>query len=159
MITVSVTRFRLRSGNPVSLMLFFWHTLRSARQAERTPGFLGGKLFNDANHTYWTVTLWESEEAMRTFRSGGEHQRAMRAMKLLERFCSEAAVVSYQAPSPELPNAETMYEKLIQQGRFYKLTHPSTVHVSRALPRPCFGSGRLLTPRRTPRTLVGKSAA
>ncbi len=107
MITVSVTRFRLRSGNPVSLMLFFWHTLRSARQAERTPGFLGDKLFNDANHTYWTVTLWESEEAMRTFRSGGEYQRAMRAMKLLDRFCSEAAVVSYQAPSPELPNAET----------------------------------------------------
>lgn len=148
MIIISITRFRLRSGNPIGLALFFWHTLRSARQTERAPGFLGGKLLSDAKHTFWTVTLWESEGLMRAFRNGGEHRRAMQAMKLLGRYCSEAAVASNQAPSATIPGAEELYRQLVREGRFYKLEHPSPAHQSRELDRPRFSGGRLLEPRR-----------
>ncbi|MDQ3398367.1 MAG: antibiotic biosynthesis monooxygenase [Deinococcota bacterium] len=144
---ISVTRLRLRSANPLGIGLFFWHTFRSARQAETKDGFLGGKLLNDAKLTFWTVTVWESEEAMRKFRNNGDHQRAMRGMKALDRFCSELAVVTWQSATSDLPGAATLYQKLVSEGRSYKLSKASDAHSSRRLDSPTFRGGRRLKPR------------
>lgn len=143
----SVTRFRLRSPHPVGLALFFWHTLASARQSEATPGFLGGRLFRDAKLTFWTVTLWEDEAAMRRFRNAGRHLRAMQAMQRLASFCSEAAVVSWPSLTAELPTPEELYRRLVDEGRFYTLSRPSRAHMHRSLDAPRLREGQVLRPR------------
>jgi hypothetical protein len=82
----SVTRLRIRSMKYV--LAFLWMTFRSQRQVLRAPGFLGGKLLLDARRTFWTLTVWENERAMKAFRGAGPHGQAMR--KLVE-WCDEAA--------------------------------------------------------------------
>ena len=69
MVFVSATRLRVRSV--FFLPQFFWHTFRSQKQAKSTSGMLGGRLMLEARWVFWTVTVWESEGAMRTFRGSG----------------------------------------------------------------------------------------
>jgi heme-degrading monooxygenase HmoA len=52
-------------------------TFRSQRQVVRAPGFLGSKLLIDRKHTYWTLTMWEDERAMKAFRGSGAHAAVM----------------------------------------------------------------------------------
>src|SRR5947208_3087596 len=62
----SVTRLRVRS--PKFLPLFLWRTFSIQRQVMRAGGFLGGRLLVDVRLTFWTLTVWESEQAMKAFR-------------------------------------------------------------------------------------------
>lgn len=84
---------------------------------------------------------------MRGFRNNGNHQRAMRGMKLLDRFCSEVAVVTWQSTTSAIPSAAMLYQKLVSEGHFYKLTNPSEAHTSRTLAKPTFRGSRSLNPR------------
>ena len=60
-------------------MIYTW---RSGRQLKRSAGFRSGVLGNDAQGANWTMTLWDSEAAMRSYRNAGIHAVAMR--KLLD---------------------------------------------------------------------------
>ena len=71
----SVTRLRVRSVR--FLPAFLWKTFLSQRQVERAPGFLGGELLVDSGLTFWTLTVWGSEQAMKRFRGAGAHARVM----------------------------------------------------------------------------------
>ena len=147
---LSVTRFRLRKGNPVGLALFFWHTLRSSRQAERSEGFLGGRMLVAGVHTYWTLTLWEGKPSMKAYRGSGNHRAALRAMKLLDKFCSEAVTLERFHSGAELPHPNDLLAELNAGGRFFALTNPSAAHRDRALePTPVFIE-RGLEPRLPP---------
>jgi hypothetical protein len=65
----SVTRLRVRA---LSYMPgFLWHAFLGQRHAKRAPGFVGGALLVDAHRTFWTLTVWESEKAMKAFRGSG----------------------------------------------------------------------------------------
>jgi hypothetical protein len=86
MALISVTRLRVRSF--IYLPQFFWHTFKSIRQAERSSGFLGGRLLVNAKNVFWTMTAWKDQAAMNAYRTGGAHRRAM--PKLLN-WCNEAA--------------------------------------------------------------------
>ncbi len=141
---LSVTRFRLRSGNPVGLALFFWHTLRSSRQAEKSPGFLGGQMLIGKGHTYWTLTLWQDEASVKSYRNTGNHRAAMRGMKVLDRFCSEAGTYGRPHVGLELPDLGEILDELNARGRFFDLSRPSAAHRDRAL---------LLTPVRATQVL------
>lgn len=121
---ISVTRLRIRT--PRFLPGFAWHTWRSTRQAQQSPGFLGGQLAADApRRTFWTITAWLDEEAMRTYRIAGAHKRAM--PKLLD-WCDEAAVVHWQQDSAQLPAAAEALRRMLTEGRTSKLRHPSLAH-------------------------------
>jgi len=63
---ISVTRSRVRSLPFLPQIVVY--SLLSARQARHTAGFLGGKLVGDAHRTFWTITAWENESAMRSIR-------------------------------------------------------------------------------------------
>src|SRR5260370_42136336 len=71
----SVTRLRVRSVR--YLLMFVCKSFLAQRQAVRAPGFFGGSLLVDAGLTVWTLTVWESERAMKAFRGCEPHARVM----------------------------------------------------------------------------------
>jgi hypothetical protein len=140
---LSITRLRLRSWR--FLPSFILYSIRSARQAERTPGFIGGWLGGGGANAYWTVTLWRDDAAMRVFRDFDMHKAVM--PRLLN-WCDEAAVVRLEQVGSELPEGTRAFELLSRQGRTSKVRHPTADHsagrtvADGRAPRP----GRRLTP-------------
>ena len=135
MIFVSATRLHLLTK--LRFPSFAWHTLRSALQAKRSAGFLGGFLGGDAQGGAWTVTTWGSEADMRAFRNSGAHKTAM--PKLLK-LCDEASFMHWVAESPGVPTVEEAYERLKNGGYLSKVNQPSAAHaagraVSEGVPR------------------------
>jgi heme-degrading monooxygenase HmoA len=127
----SVTRLRVRSVK--YLPAFLWMTFRSQRQVLRAPGLLGGRLLLDAKRTFWTLTVWESERAMKAFRGGGPHARAM--PKLVE-WCDEAAYAHWIPATAEVPSWPEAYEHLLSDGHLSRVAHPSVDHQARKFPKP-----------------------
>ena len=139
--TCSITRLRLRRA--LLLPGFVIHSKLSSRQAVRSRGFGGGYLAIGPRLTFWTVTLWDDEQAMRAFRRSGRHLAAM--PKLLD-WCDEAAVATIAAA--ELPQPDEAARRLAAEGRLSKVRRPSPRHAAgavwpdRAVPR----RARTLTP-------------
>ena len=96
---ISVTRLRVRSF--IFLAQFFWRTFKSIRQAERSSGFLGGRLLVNAKNVFWTMTAWDSQESMRRYMTSPPHRTTM--PYLLDR-CDEASVVHWDQPKDALPS-------------------------------------------------------
>ncbi len=122
---ISVTRLRLRSVRYVPE--FIWHTLASSRQVQRAPGFLGGLLAGDSSWGSWTITAWTDEAAMRAYRNGDAHRRAM--PKLLH-WCDEASVVHWRQDGPDLPDGAAALRRMVAEGRPSKVLHPSPEHAA-----------------------------
>jgi len=79
MALASFTRLRVRAW--YYLPAFLVHADRSGRQAQRANGFMAGALSADRRHlTFWTLTLWTDEAAMRAYLFAGDHSRAMRKL-------------------------------------------------------------------------------
>jgi hypothetical protein len=131
---LSVTRLRVRSF--AYLPQFVWQTLRIVRQTEWAAGFLGGRILREARNTFWTVTTWEDEAAMNTFRIAGAHRGAM--PKLLE-WCDEASVVHWEQETLELPNWLEVHLRMAKEGRPSKVNHPSAAGLANDIPVPRVG--------------------
>lgn len=127
----SVTRLRVRFVR--YLPAFMWKTFLAQRQVMRTPGFLGGRLLIDTGRTFWTLTLWESEQAMKAFRGSGAHARVM--PRLLE-WCDEASYAHWAPASDAVPTWPEAYEHLATEGRLSRVAHPSPDHEARHFARP-----------------------
>jgi hypothetical protein len=126
---VSLTRLRLRSAR--FLPSFALATSRSSRQARRAPGFLGGAVLADRRLTFWTLTAWASEEAMRAYLRGGAHGAVM--PRLLH-WCDEASVARW--PGAALPAWPEAAERMRALGRPSRVRHPSPAHAALAFPDP-----------------------
>ncbi len=133
MVFISLTRLRVRSLR--YLLQFVWAALKSARQAESTPGFIDGKLLREARNTFWTITAWEDESAMRAYRNHGTHRAMM--PRLLD-WCDEASVAHWNQESPELPGWQDAHRRMVKEGRPSKVNYPSPAHVASQIvvPRP-----------------------
>ena len=127
----SVTRLRLRSV--MFLPMFVWRTILSQRQLERAEGFLGGRLLVDPGMTFWTLTVWESELAMRGFRGSGAHARVMAR---LPEWCDEAAYGHWVQTGDQIPTWEEAYERLVAEGRLARVAHPTENHSARRFAEP-----------------------
>ena len=139
---VSITRLHIALVR--FLPGFFLRSLSIAKQACRTPGFLGGWLGNDPEWGLWTATVWESADAMEAFRRSGPHGAAM--PKLL-RWSDEAAFGHWEQADGTVPSADVVYDRMSREGRLSKLPRPSArqqagVKVGRTKPRP----SRILKP-------------
>lgn len=126
MAVVALTRLRLRAYR--YLLPFAWRSRQSARQAQRTPGFLAGRLYGDPLRlTFWTVTAWESEAAMHAFRGTGDHQRIM---PKLAHWCDEASVAHWAQSSSDIPEPDELLARMCADGRLSRVRHPSADHAA-----------------------------
>jgi hypothetical protein len=131
MALISVTRLRVRSFG--YLLQFAWEALKSARQAEHSSGFLGGRLLRNSKNAFWTLTAWNDEAAMNAYRTGGAHRDVM--PKLLN-WCDEAAVVHWNQEFSELPSWQEAYQHMLKQGKPSKVSHPSPAQATNHIPAP-----------------------
>ena len=140
----SVTRLQLRSA--WRLPLFMWHTLRAAKQAADSHGFLGGYLASESVRAFWTVTVWNDETAMRSFRNTGAHMVAM--PKLLD-WCDEASFAHWSQPEAQVPSRSVAVDRMLAHGRLSKVRRPSAEHQGGRLAPPdvTLRPGRSLVPR------------
>jgi len=101
---VVATRFVVRHRR--DNLPFLRAALVSAREAEAVPGFLGGTVLADLwNRRFWTVSVWASPEAVRSFGSAPEHAKAMRRA---EHWAAESRVERWRTSASEVPTlAET----------------------------------------------------
>ncbi len=123
---ISITRLRLRSFR--FLLPFAWQSRRISRQAERASGFIAGKVYGDLPRlTFWTATVWESEDAMRGFRGSGAHQAAL---PKLGHWCDEASVAHWNQPGSEVPDPDITLRRMRAEGRQLRVRHPSPDHAA-----------------------------
>jgi hypothetical protein len=127
---VSVTRLRVRSLG--YLLPFLLRTVHTTRQVRRAAGFFGGRLLVDAHLTFWTLTVWESEKAMKSFRGSGSHARVM---PRLAHWCDEASYAHWTS-TDSVPTWPEAYEHLVAEGRLSRVNHPSPDHEARHFPTP-----------------------
>lgn len=131
MAIISVTRLRLRSA--WYLPKFLWFAIPSQRQARNAPGNLGAEVFNDAKLAFWTKSAWQDEASMRAFILAGTHRKAMAA---LQDMCDESATVHWGQESAELPAWLEGHTRLLENGRFTKMKHPSANQTAGKIPPP-----------------------
>ncbi|TXM66937.1 DUF3291 domain-containing protein [Methylobacterium sp. WL120] len=136
---ISLTRLRLRGWRFVPG--FAWYAVRSSRQAAKAAGYLDGALLNDAKLTFWTVTAWADEAAMRAYVLSGDHRAAMGK---LSRWCDEASVAHWNGTG--LPDWAEADRRMRETGRPSKVRHPSPVHAALAYAPPRTTQGGRLPP-------------
>jgi len=141
---ISLTRLRVRSWR--FMPAFVWYAFRSSRQAQRAEGFLDGKLVVDARNTFWTVTAWTSEAAMRAYRAQGPH---LRAMGKLAHWCDEASVTRWQQEGTALPSPEEAHRRMVQEGRPSRVDHPSPDQNANRIAPPRVRTETSLPPKRS----------
>jgi len=119
----SVTRLHLRSVR--FLPAFSWYTLKSVRQAKQTPGNLGVKLRKTNGLAFWTLSMWQTLEAMKKFMFASPHKEAMQR---LPHWCDEASFGHWEQKNVEWPSWDQAAEVLRATGRLAKVFYPSEEH-------------------------------
>jgi hypothetical protein len=123
MVFVSITLLRIRSLR--FMPQFIVTTMRARRQAQRASGFLEGSLLADRKRTFWTMTLWRDEGAMRRFMTSGAHLKAM--PKLLG-WCDEASIVHWAQKNPIAQSWLEADRRMRTEGRPSKVHNRSPKH-------------------------------
>ncbi|MGN6390280.1 MAG: hypothetical protein ACTHL1_12290 [Burkholderiaceae bacterium] len=130
---LALTRLRLRS--PWLLPRFLARNAAIIRQATCSPGFLAGAILPEPALVFWTMTLWESPEAMRGYVLSGPHRAAMPALAAL---ASESRTA--QLPHEgALPSWDAAYRLLDSAAPFAgRLERPSPDHQAGIMRPPRF---------------------
>jgi hypothetical protein len=141
---VSVTRLRIRSTR--FMPFFAVHTLRSISQVKHAPGFKGGALLADRSWTFWTLTIWDSQDSMRRFMTSGSHRAVM---PHLLHWCDEASVVHWDQPEDDLPPWSEADKRMRESGRASKVKFPSSCHANLTYRAPRMTTGGPIRPANT----------
>ncbi len=128
---ISVTRLRVRRW--IDLPPFLWWTRSAQSQVLKAPGFVGGRLLVDRHRTFWTLTAWENERAMKAYRGSGAHSQVM---PKLMRWCDEAAYTHWEAADSQVPSWPEAYQQLLRSARLSRVAHPSPAHEARLFEAP-----------------------
>lgn len=128
MTLVSVTRLRLRSNRYV--LPFLIDTVLSFWQAKRAIGHLKSTVRNAKHRTFWTLSVWEDETAMRNYIRSGSHRKAM---PKLQQWCDEASVVHWEQDDNRLPTWKEAEYKMKEHGRFTPVAHPSSAQLAKMI--------------------------
>ena len=137
---VSATRLRLRSWRHAPG--FARYTAASLGQAIAAAGFVDGRLLAGQRLTFWTVTRWCSEDAMRRWRPAGAHGRAM---PFLVEWCDEASAARWeQRDGTAFPIWEDCAERMAGEGGASRVRQPSDAQAAGAAPGPPPKRGRRL---------------
>lgn len=120
MVFISATRLRVKSI--IYLFPFFRANEASVKQLLKTQGFLGGLELVDKKLTFWTLTMWNIDASMKEFRNSIPHRKAMQKLPY---WCDEASYVHWTQNEDVLPGWNTVYEKIIAEGKITKVRQPS----------------------------------
>lgn len=140
---VSVTRLRLRSLR--FLPGFVIHALRSSAQVRRAPGYRSGSALSDRRLTFWTLTVWDDEAAMRAYMLSGAHRLAM---PKLVHWCDEASVVHWPTEPDAAPAWNEATRRMRAEGRVSKVRNPSPRHGDMSYAEPRLSGAAPLPPVR-----------
>ena len=113
------------------------------KQVVRAEGFLGGALLPDRRWTFWTMTAWRDEDAMRAFVGADPHRAAM--PKFAD-WCDEVSVVHWRQPEPTPPPWLDVDARMRRDGRPLRLRRPSPDHQSMTFAAPRSGGGGSIAP-------------
>ncbi len=105
---VVATRFVVRRRRDT--LPFLRSALASGREAEAVPGFLGGTVLADLwNRRFWTVSVWASPDAVRSYGSAPTHAAAMRRT---QDWAAEAQVERWRTSIPDIPTLAHIADRL-----------------------------------------------
>lgn len=122
---ISITRLELRGYR--FLPSFFLHTFRSQKQLVATPGYLAGGTGMESLRAFWTITSWQSLDAMRAFRNAGAHMNAM--CRVID-ICCAAAYAHWEQDTTELPTLAQAHARMLTDGKLSKVRFPSALQES-----------------------------
>lgn len=123
MVFVSITRLRIRSWR--FMPGFAIAAMRTRAQVSRAEGFLAGSLLPDRERTFWTMTMWRDQAAMRAYMTSGAH---LKAMPKLMNWCNEASIVHWEQDDALLPDWTEADRRMRAEGRPSKVSLPSSRH-------------------------------
>jgi hypothetical protein len=128
---VSVTRLRLHRLRDLPQFGFF--AILSYIQARRAAGNARVLTLRDRRLTFWTITVWQTPEAMKAFRNTSAH---LKAMPRLAEWCDEATYVHWSQDSDAAPEPKLAFERLVKDGVVSRVKDPSANHAARNFERP-----------------------
>jgi quinol monooxygenase YgiN len=128
---IVVTRLRLK--DPSLLDEFFNAAVALFEQATSSEGNLGADALAEANNTWWSCSAWRDRASMRSYVDTEPH-RTTRAR--LDDWCDEATFGDWEQDESSLPDWQTAYRRLVDDGVSATLTDASEDNESRAFPAP-----------------------
>ena len=126
---VSATRLKLSSV--IYLPRFMSANGSSVKQLRITAGFMNGKELLDKGLTFWTLTIWEKDADMKSFRNSPPHRKAMQQLSV---WCNEATYLHWLQEEPQLPAWNIVYERMIKEGVVSKVRNATERHLSKSIP-------------------------
>ena len=129
---LSMTRLKVKSI--LLLPKFIVQNEAIVKQIRSSEGFRNGKTLLDPSLSAWTVTLWDSEDAMRAFYTSGAHRNIMPSLS----FYSNEAVTAHMSFSEvDLPTWRFVHEQLSKIGKFSTvLKEPTQNHLDKIISKP-----------------------
>jgi len=128
---IVVTRLRLR--DPSLLDEFFTHAAAVLEQAMKSEGNLGADALAEAHDAWWSVTAWQDRAQMEAYVNTDPH---LSTEALLDHLCDEATFVDWEQASPQLPDWQTSWRRLVADGHSATLSNQSEANQSRAFSAP-----------------------
>jgi hypothetical protein len=126
---VSATRLKLKSI--FYLPAFMRANEASGKQLLATEGFVSGKENVDKGLIFWTVTMWDKDADMKSFRNSPAHRKAMQG---LPNWCNEATYTHWLQKEDTLPGWHAVHERMIREGVVSKVRNPTERHSSKSFP-------------------------
>jgi len=130
MVFISLTRLKVRSL--FFLPAFFRANEAAVKELIKTKGFITGVELIDKGPVFWTITCWNGETDMKSFRNGPAHRKAMQK---LPDWCCEATYTHWlQEDVPTTIDWKLMHEKIVQDGKLTKVRKPTQNHPTKEFP-------------------------
>jgi len=128
---IVVTRLRLKDHSVEEE--FSEAALAMMEEANGADGSLGSDALADENDVWWTLTAWNDLDAVQAFVNAEPFQSTM---AMVDEWCDEATFVYWEQNTPDLPDWQTSFTRLVADGQSASLTHASAAHATRAFPAP-----------------------
>ena len=133
---IVATRPRLK--DPTLLNESFPAAVAAIEQAQKSDGNLGADALADANNAWWSVSAWTGRDPMRAFVGNQPH---LTIKGRLAHYCDGATFVDWEQASPDLPDWQTSYRRLVADGQVSTLSQPSAANQAKDFPPPVEPAG------------------